>query len=84
VGLTPHHIAVERAIGVVETVERKFDDLKAKGDLREMNAAFKAARAVEPSLRYADFLWAKKAAMLEELARRIVAPPGSQLEPKGF
>jgi hypothetical protein len=40
------------------------------GELREWNAAFKEARAVEPTLRYTDFTAAKKAGMLEELARR--------------
>lgn len=30
---------------------------------------FKAARSVEPTLRYTTFIEAKKAAMIEELAR---------------
>jgi hypothetical protein len=35
------------------------------GELRELNAAFKAERKVDPNVRYADYLDARKAAMLE-------------------
>lgn len=38
--------------------------------MRDWNAAYKEARSVEPTLRYHTFIAAKKAAMLEELARR--------------
>ncbi|SFH69833.1 hypothetical protein SAMN04487925_10154 [Bradyrhizobium sp. cf659] len=44
--------------------------MKLKGQLRELNQSFKAARAIDPSLRYADFFQAKKAALLEALARK--------------
>lgn len=44
--------------------------MKSKGELRELNQSFKDARAVDPPLRYAEFLEAKKAALLEGLAKR--------------
>jgi hypothetical protein len=39
------------------------------GELRELNLAFKEARAVNPSAKYVDCLEARKASMLEALAR---------------
>ncbi|MGY3413416.1 hypothetical protein ACVWZV_009583 [Bradyrhizobium sp. GM5.1] len=39
------------------------------GELFEFNAAFKAARKVHPTIRYQDYLHARKAAMLEAAAR---------------
>jgi hypothetical protein len=68
VGLTPHAIAVDRALAVVATVNETFEKAASNGELREMNAPFKAARAVDPSMRYQDFVHAKKTAMLEALA----------------
>jgi hypothetical protein len=38
------------------------------GELQELNAAFKEARKVDPTMKYADYLDARKAAMLEALA----------------
>lgn len=70
VGLTKHHVAVDRAHAAVAAVEDAFEKMTASGEMREWNAAFKAARSVEPTLRYHTFIEAKKAAMLEELARR--------------
>jgi hypothetical protein len=69
VGLTPHAIAVERALAAVGTVNQTLDGMKEAGELREINQAFKEARQVDPSTRYQDFLDARKAAMLEILAR---------------
>jgi hypothetical protein len=43
---------------------------KASGSI----AAFKAARKLAPSVRYADYLDARKAAMIEVLARDAYAP----------
>jgi hypothetical protein len=40
-------------------------------ELQELNAAFKAARRANPSLRYVDYLDVRKAAMLEALAREV-------------
>lgn len=70
IGLTKHITAVQRARAAVAAVEQAFDKMTASGEMREWNAAFKAARSVEPALRYHTFIEAKKAAMLEELARR--------------
>jgi hypothetical protein len=70
VGLTPHAIAIERGLAAVATVNRSLDDMKGNGELRELNQAFKEARKVEPSLRYIDYLEARKAAMLEALVRQ--------------
>jgi hypothetical protein len=64
----PQTVAIQPPLDLVVSGERKFEDLKARGDLKEMNRAFKAARAVDRSLRYQDFLQSKKAAMLETLA----------------
>jgi hypothetical protein len=70
VGITPHHVAACRAIAAVATVEQTMETMKQTGELRDLNTAFKAARSVDPSLRYGDFMNAKKAAILERLARR--------------
>jgi hypothetical protein len=69
VGLTRHAVAVDRAHAAVTTVSEAFGKAASNGDLREMNAAFKAARAADPSLRYPDYLGARKAAMLEASVR---------------
>jgi hypothetical protein len=68
VGLTPHAVAADRARAAVMTVSEAFGKAANNGDLREMNAAFKAARAADPSLRYPDYIDARKASMLESLA----------------
>ncbi|MDR3401933.1 MAG: hypothetical protein P4L99_05475 [Chthoniobacter sp.] len=68
VGLTPHAVAAERAAAAVATIDKNFEAAAVRGELRELNAAFKAARAVDPSLRYADFVAAKKASLIEALA----------------
>jgi hypothetical protein len=54
---------------VVAAVNDAFGTAANNGDLREFNAAFKAARAADPSLRYADFMEARKVALLEALVR---------------
>jgi hypothetical protein len=71
VGLTPHAVAVDRAQVAVANVNEAFGIAANNGDLREMKAAFKAARTADPSLRYADYLEARKAAMLEALVRAL-------------
>lgn len=70
VGLTKHELAVERALHAVATVEEMMDAMKQNGELREMNSAFKEARSADPKLRYADFLYAKKAALLTAFAQQ--------------
>ena len=70
IGLTKHVTAVDRARAAVAAVEQIFEQMAQRGQMREWNAAFKEARSVEPTLRYATFIEAKKAAMIEELARR--------------
>jgi hypothetical protein len=69
VGLTPHPIAIERALAAVAAVNDTINKMGSTGQLRENNQAFKAARSVDPSLRYADYMEARKAAMLEALAQ---------------
>jgi hypothetical protein len=70
VGLTKHELAVERALHAVATIEEAIEAKKTNGELRDLNTAFKAARAADPKLRYADFLHAKKAALLTALAQQ--------------
>jgi hypothetical protein len=69
VGLTPHAVAIERALAAVAIVNEALEKAARAGELREMNAAFKEARKVDPSVRYVDYLEARKAAMLEALAQ---------------
>ncbi|WP_426424884.1 hypothetical protein [Bradyrhizobium genosp. A] len=70
IGITKHITAVQRARAAVAAVEDAFECMAASGEMRDWNAAFKEAGSVEPTLRYQTFIEAKKAAMLEELARR--------------
>jgi hypothetical protein len=69
VGLTPHAVAIDRALAAVAAVNDTIDKMGSTGGLRELNAAFKEARKVDPSVRYVDYLEARKAAMLEALAQ---------------
>jgi hypothetical protein len=48
-----------------------IDEMQHNGGLRDLNRSFKAARKVDRSLRYHDYLHAKKAAMLEAIAREV-------------
>jgi hypothetical protein len=68
-GLTLHAVAIERGLATVANVNEAFGRAANNGDLRDLDAAFKAARAADPSLRYADCMEARKAAMLEALVR---------------
>jgi hypothetical protein len=52
----------------VNHVERTFEAMEQRGELRELNVAFKAARAIDPTLRCWDFMKAKKTAILEAVA----------------
>jgi hypothetical protein len=67
VGLTPHAVAVDRALAAVAVVNETITG--SPDELHELNTAFKAARKADPSLRYVDYLEARKAAMLEAFAR---------------
>jgi hypothetical protein len=69
VALTPLDVALSRALDAVRKVNSTIDAMANCGQLAEFNKAFKAARKVDPSVRYHDFLFARKAAMLEALAR---------------
>ncbi|WP_315768263.1 hypothetical protein [Bradyrhizobium sp. SZCCHNR2012] len=69
VGITPHAVAVSRALDAVATVNGAIDAMAAGGQMREFNRAFKAARKADASLRYHDYLHARKAAMLEVIAK---------------
>jgi hypothetical protein len=68
IGITAHRIAVQRALAAVQAVNQAIDRMQHNGGLKEVNRAFKAARKVDPAIRYFDYLHAHKAAMLEALA----------------
>jgi hypothetical protein len=70
IGITPHHITVERALAAVQAVNSVINEMQHHGGLKEINRAFKAARKADPSIRYFDYLHAK-AAMLEAIAREV-------------
>ncbi|MFZ5712971.1 MAG: hypothetical protein ACOY3N_09040 [Bradyrhizobium sp.] len=74
VGITPHAIAIGRARAAVAEVNARLAAMKSKGELRDLNQAFRAARLIDPSLRYEAFMEAKKAALLEALAKRTSSP----------
>jgi hypothetical protein len=67
VGLTPHAVAVDRAMAAVAKVSETLAG--STDDLQELNGAFKKSRKAEPGIRYADYLDARKAAMLQTPAR---------------
>jgi hypothetical protein len=69
-GLTPHETVIRRAFAAVAGVTKKMAELQNAGGMKELNRAFKAARAADPSLRYYDFIHAKKIEMLEAIARQ--------------
>lgn len=69
VGLTKHSVATDRALQAVNAVEAKIEVLKQAGDMASVNAAFKAARAANPAIRFGDFMHAKKTELLEALVR---------------
>lgn len=62
--------AVQRARAAVAAVDQAFEKMSPSGDLRDFNTAFKEARKVDPTARYTGFVAARKAALLEEMARR--------------
>jgi hypothetical protein len=69
VGLTPHAVAINRALAAVAAVNDTIDKMGSTGELKAFNRAFKEGRRVDPSIRYFDYIHARKAAMLEALAR---------------
>jgi hypothetical protein len=69
VGLTPHAVAIDRALEAVAAVNDTIDKMGSTGELKAFNRAFKDARKVDPGIRYFDYIHARKAAMLEALAR---------------
>jgi hypothetical protein len=46
-----------------------IDHMLRSGALQDLNSEFKLARKVHAALRYADFVAAKKASMLDAIAR---------------
>jgi hypothetical protein len=70
--LTPHAIAIERALAAVTAVNDTIDKMGSTGELREFNRAFKDARKADPSIRYFDYIHGRKAAMLESLSREAL------------
>jgi hypothetical protein len=51
-------------------LSRRLEYAARSGGLKELNRDFKAARAADSKLRYQDYLYGRKAAMLEALAVR--------------
>jgi len=72
VGLTPHAVAVDRALEAVTAVNETTDKMGSTGEIKAFNRAFKEARRVDPSIRHFDYIHARKAAMLEALAREAM------------
>lgn len=67
--LTKHADVIERARWAVGIVNALIADLQRTGGMRDINAAYKAARKDDPGLRYQDFLHSQKEAMLTKMAR---------------
>jgi hypothetical protein len=61
----------------VVAVNNTTDKMGSAGELREFNRAFKDARKVDPAIRYFDYIHARKAAMLEALARTSLGDTNS-------
>jgi hypothetical protein len=62
---------VQRALAAVQVVNDTLHRMQHNGGMKGLNAAFKAARKVDRSLRYYDYLHAQKAAMREALAKQL-------------
>ena len=60
--MTPRAVAVERALEAVTVVNDTIDKMASTGELRKFNRAFKEARAVDPSIRYFDYIHARNGA----------------------
>lgn len=68
IGVSPHDLVVGRAFAAVNAVNAEFKRMQDSGQLREINRAFKAARAETPSLRYQDYLDARRLSAMEAMA----------------
>jgi hypothetical protein len=69
ISLTPHEAVVQRACAAVAAVSETIAKMQQTGGMKDLNRDFKAARKVNPALRYHDYLHDRKAAMLEAMAR---------------
>ena len=49
IGISPHAVVVDRAFAAVDAVNAEFRRMQDSGGMREINNAFKAARAETPS-----------------------------------
>jgi len=78
--LTPHAVAIDRALAAVAAVSDTIDKMGSTGEFKAFDRAFKEARAVDPSIRYVDYLEARKAAVLEALARET----GSMIKGRNY
>lgn len=77
VGLTPHEAAIDRAMAAVAAVNEAIDKMGSTGELRELNAAFKAARLGDPSVKYVDYLKARKPRCWSSWRARVVVEPAA-------
>lgn len=68
VTLTPHEAVIQRAFVAVDAVSETIAKMQHSGGMKGFNRDFKAARKVNPALRYHDFLHDRKAAMLAAMA----------------
>jgi hypothetical protein len=78
VGLTPHAVAIDRALAAVAAVNGAIEGCRRAAIFATWTRAFKEARKADPSVRYVEYLEARKAAMLEALAREAKAAIGTK------
>ena len=69
IGLSRHSEVVAWAMHAVAVVHRRIREMQSNGGMKAVNAAFKAARTVAPSLRYRDHLDAFKLKLIDETAQ---------------
>jgi hypothetical protein len=73
IGVTHHAVVVDRAMAAVDAVHDMMQRMQGSGGMKQVNEAFKAARATTPSLRYRDHLEAFKLKLIEAMAAQISA-----------
>jgi hypothetical protein len=62
---------LDRALEAVTVVNDTIDKMGSTDELKAFNRAFEQARKVDLAIRYFDYTHARKAAMLETLAREM-------------
>jgi hypothetical protein len=73
VGLRPHAVAIGRALAAVTAVNDTIDKMGLTGKLKAFNRALsKKPGGSNPTIRYFDYIHARKAGMLEALAKEAM------------